>query len=196
MSHKEVKMESVKVRDLMVPLEDYATVGENDTLYEAVIALEEAREKYDRRRYAHRAVLVLDKNRKVVGKLSQNDVIRSLEPRYDRIGDVGRISHWQLSPEFIKSMVRDMGLWRNPLEDICRRAAEIHVKDIMYKPAEGEYLDIEASLPEALHLLVIGHHQSLLVTQHGEVVGILRLTDVFMEVTKAIKTCRIDPEKP
>ena len=53
------------VRDLMVPLDEYATVGEEATLWEAVIALEKAQEDLDRSfyKYLHRAILVLDKER-------------------------------------------------------------------------------------------------------------------------------------
>ena len=56
------------------------------------------------------------------------------------------------------------------------------MKDYMNVPTEGEFIDIEASMREAVHLLVMGHHQSLLVLEHSEIVGILRLTDVLMAV--------------
>jgi hypothetical protein len=36
-------MKSYSVKDLMVPLSEYATVSEDATLYEAVLSLEEAR---------------------------------------------------------------------------------------------------------------------------------------------------------
>ena len=39
------------IRDLMVPLAEYATVSETATLYEAVLALEKAQEEFDHRRY-------------------------------------------------------------------------------------------------------------------------------------------------
>jgi predicted transcriptional regulator len=35
----------------------------------------------------------------------------------------------------------------------------------------------------------MGHHQSLMVTEGGEVVGILRLTDVFDLVADAVSKC-------
>ena len=40
-------MKDMMVKDLMVPLEEYATVDEDATLYEAYIALEEAQEALD-----------------------------------------------------------------------------------------------------------------------------------------------------
>ncbi|MFH1092048.1 MAG: CBS domain-containing protein, partial [Pseudomonadota bacterium] len=145
------------------------------------------------KRYKHRAILVLDKAGKVVGKLSQNDVLRSLEPKYETLDNIGRVSHWELSPVFIKAMMKDHGLWEKPLDDVCRKAARRKVEEIMYTPAQGEYVQESATLNEAIHQLVIGHHQSLLVTSAGgtEVVGILKLTDVFSEVCDMIKACEI-----
>jgi predicted transcriptional regulator len=106
------------------------------------------------------------------------------------MGDFKGISHTGFSTDFIKSMVDKYALWQKPLEDICRRAPQIKVKDIMYTPTEGEYVHEEATLDQALHQLVVGHHQSLLVTKDGkEIVGILRLTDVFQEVCGMIKAC-------
>jgi predicted transcriptional regulator len=61
----------------------------------------------------------------------------------------------------------------------------------MSRPSEGEYIDSEASLDKAVHLFVMGHHQSLLVSRQGDIIGILRLTDVFAVVFHALKQCSI-----
>jgi len=183
-------MKTRKVKDLMVPLEEYATVNEDASLYAAVLALEEAQKKFHQDRYKHRAILVLDKNRKVVGKLSQLDVIKGLEAGYKKMGDFKGISHTGFSTDFIKSMMDKYDLWQKPLEDICRRAPHIQVREVMHTPMEGEYVSLEASLDQALHQLVVDRQQSLLVTRNGEeIVGILRLTDVFQEVCGIIKAC-------
>ena len=50
-------------------------------------------------------------------------------------------------------------------------------------------------LGNAIHLFVMGHHQSLLVTRDGLIVGILRLTDVFKEVFQMIKICSIPSDE-
>ena len=183
-------MRTRKVKDLMVPLAEYATVSEEASLYEAVMALEEAQKKFRQAAYKHRAILVLDKKGRVVGKLSQLDVIKGLEAGYKKMGEFKGISHTGFSTEFIKSMVDKYDLWQKPLEDVCRKAPHIKARDIMYTPTEGEYVAEEATLDQALHQLVLGRHQSLLVTKDGkEIVGILRLTDVFQEVCEMIKSC-------
>lgn len=175
----------------MVPLEEYATVSDDATLYEAVLALEEAQEKFENLPYKHRAVLVFDKKKNVVGKLSQLDVIRALEPKYGEMGDINSLSRFGLSRKFITSILKQNYLWEKPLEDICRKAGTTRVKDFMYTPGEGEYVSEEASLEMACHQLVMGHHQSLLVTRGDDIVGILRLTDVFNAIFLAMKKCSL-----
>ena len=186
-------MERTNVKDLMVPLEEYATVPEEDTLFEAVMALEKAHEDLDRTRYhyLHRAVLVYDKNKKIVGKISQLDVLRALEPKYMEMGDQSALSRAGFSPQFLKSMLGEHSLWARPLKDICGKAAKLKVKSFMYTPTEGEYIEENAYLEEAMHLLVMGHHQSLLVTSGEKIVGILRLTDVFMEIFRLMRICEL-----
>ncbi len=178
---------SVKVKKLMVALTDYATVSQDETLYEAVLAFEKAL-KSDHHRYPHRAVLALDDEGQAVGKLSQWDLIKALEPRYNEIVESKSLIRYGFSASFIRSMIKSQGLWQKPLDNLCRKAANIRVKDVMYSPAEGEYVDEDASLDEGIHQLVIGHHQSLLVTRNSKVVGILRLSDVFFEICNIIKS--------
>jgi len=184
-------MESIRVKDLMVALEEYATVSEDATLYEAVFALEEAQRSFDQKRYMHRAILVMDKNNMVVGKVSQLDVLRSLEPKYAYFEDFEGTSRFGFSAHFIRSIQEKYGFWQKPLDDICQKAAQKKVKDIMYTPTEQEYVDADATLNDAIHQIVMGHHQSLLVTKGEKIVGVLRLTDIFMEIINRIKACQI-----
>ncbi len=184
-------MKFFPVRDLMVPLSEYATVPEDATLYEAVLALEKAQEKFEDKhtRYQHRAILILDKDGKVVGKLSQLDVLRALEPKYQDMIEGKALHRFGFTKQFMKSMLAEYKLFANPLEDICRKAGQKNVKAFMYTPGEGEYVSEDASLDEAIHQLIMGHHQSLLVTRDQAIVGILRLTDVFAAVFHKMKEC-------
>ena len=181
------------VKDLMVPLEEYATVDKEATLYEAVIALEKAQEDLDRSfyKYLHRAILVLDKDKHVVGKINQLDVLAALEPKYREMGDLSKLSRTGFSPQFMKSMLDQYALWDRPLKQICSKGSNIKVKGFMHTPTEGEYIQEDAPLGEAIHQLVLGHHQSLLVTRKKKIVGILRLTDVFMQIFDDMLACQI-----
>ncbi len=178
---------------LMVPLSEYATVRDNATLYDAVMALEAAQEKYSYKHseYRHRAVLVLDENGRVVGKVSQLDVLRALEPKYEEILDGRGLKGVGFSRKFLKTMLKDYVLFDSPLRDLCRKASEQPVTKFMETPTEGEFIAETATLDEAIHLFVIGHHQSLLVAREESIVGILRLTDVFTAVFHLMKECAL-----
>jgi len=186
-------MKQIAVADLMVPLEEYVNVSEEATLFEAVMALEKVQEELDRTRYKylHRAILVSDKEGKVVGKIGQLDVLKALEPRYKELEKHEMLGRAGLSPVFLRSMMERYSLWDKRMGDICTKGAKIKVRDFMHTPSEGEFVEETASLDEAIHQLVIGNHQSLLVTREGKIVGILRLTDVFLEIFRHMKACQL-----
>lgn len=182
-------MKSKLVRDVMVHLSEYAVVSEEATLHDAVLALEKAQNEFEKNKYAHRAILVSDSHGNITGKLSQLDVVMGLEPKYKKIGEMKSISNIGFSKEFINSLIDQFKLWDAPLDHICRKASQIIVKDIMYTPMEGEYVNETATMEQAIHQLVMGKHQSLLATRGEKIVGILRLVDVFKEISEEIKTC-------
>lgn len=184
-------MKSFNIKNLAVSLSEYATVYEDATLFEAVTALEQAQADFDQTRYRHRAILVLDRDEQVIGKLSQMDVLRALEPKYHEMLDRKNLRTFGFNPAFMKSLLENYSLFDNPMHDICRKAGEQNVKKFMHKPTEEEIIAESASLDEAIHQLVLGHHQSLLVTRSGRIVGILRLTDVFAAVYRAMKECKL-----
>ena len=61
----------------------------------------------------------------------------------------------------------------------------------MYTPPETQYIKEDDSLDIAIHQLVMGNYQGLLVTKDGKAVGILRLVDVFSAICDSMKACKI-----
>ena len=184
-------MKTVMVKELMVPIEEYATVSQEANLYEAVLALEKAQMAFDPSKHKHRAILVLDRKKDVVGKLAMFDILMALEPKYGELEATGALSRSGYSPEIIKSMLKDHVLWGEPLQFICSRAPKLNVSDFMEAPADGVYIEENATLDEAIHQLVACRYQSLLVTRDEKVVGVLRLSDVFTKICDKIKTCEL-----
>ena len=184
-------MNSQKIDMLMIPIADYATVSEKATLYEAVLALEKAQQKIDPSRHPHRAVLVLGAKGQVVGKVSQTDVLRSLEPKYDTLMEQESLAHTGMTRAFLQSLLEKYNLWGGAMHDICRKAGQQQVRDFVRPPTDGEYIEIDATLDQAIHQLVVGGYQSLLVRREAAVVGVLRLADVCAVVTQAIKACAL-----
>jgi predicted transcriptional regulator len=184
-------VKTVAVKELMVPLSEYATVSENDMLYDAVQVLKKAQNNYDPEKHRHRAVLVQDANNNVVGKLGQIEILKALEPKYAEIGDLNTLSRAGFSPSFLKAMIEKFALWDKPLDVICDKASRVKVKDIMHTPTPGEYIQEDATLGQLIHQILMGRHQSLLVTRGSEIVGIVRLVDVFNRIGIEIDRCKI-----
>lgn len=186
---KEKSVKTTRVGDLMIPLSQYATVGEDATLAQVIDELERVQARLDIGRCPHRAVLVLNDKGDVVGKVGQSDILRALEPKYDQIAQPSARFHSGFSHRFMKSLLKTYQLLQKPMEDICRKAYQRRVNTFMVTPSEGEFVDEGATLDEAIHQLVMGHHQSVLVLRHKKIVGILRLTDVVETISRMIKQC-------
>jgi CBS domain-containing protein len=180
-------MKTITVKELMVPLEAYATVSQEATLREAVIALEASQMTLHPSRHKHRAILVLDENGKVVSKITMKSMLVALEPNYGKLEGIDVLERSGFSPDLIKDMLENNALWAEPLQFIYERAASLKVQDFIQPPSDDEYIDENATLSEATHRLVVYPYLSLLVTRNDEVVGILRLSDVFTKICEIIK---------
>ena len=186
-------MHTLTVRDLAVPKDKYATISADSTLGQAVRRLQEAQDKARREdpvRHRDRAILVLDENGEIIGKLSMLNVMRGLLPRYDKYRGSRTSSKGATrvgsARTFIDAMERDAGLWKKPLANLVEKAASIRVRDLIRPFAENEFIDEDASLDKALHQLITGRYQSLLVTRAGAIIGILRLTDIYDELSERL----------
>ena len=182
-------MKTKLAKDLMVPLSEYATVSEDATLSEAVAALKQAQEDFDQAKYRHRAILIFDAERKIVGKVNLHAILKALEPKYDDMFSDTGPSHMGFTRKYQKAMFEALKLWQDPMDRICDKANQIKVKNFMVTPKESAMIEPDATLGQALHQLVLGHHQSLLVTEGEGVMGVLRLTDVYEAVSEAVLTC-------
>jgi CBS domain-containing protein len=180
-------MRTITVKELMVPIKKYATVSREATLRDAVLALEKAQMALDPSRHKHRAVLVLDENGKVVSKITMKHILIALEPNYGKVEGTGVLERSGYSPDLIRSMLENNALWTEPLQFFRERASKLKVGDLIHAPSEDEYIDENATLGEAIHQMIVNPYLSLLVTSGDEVLGILRLSDVFTKISDVIK---------
>ncbi|PID72660.1 MAG: hypothetical protein CSA31_02275 [Desulfobulbus propionicus] len=181
-------MEQISVKELMVPISEYATVTVGTSLIDAVIALEKAQEAYSASKYQHRAILVLDENNAVIGKISQVLLLATIETRYDLGCDVESLSRFKFSDQYIADKREQYRLEGPILDDESfRTLVQKKVEEFMQRPTPGEFVSEESTLDVAIHKLVAGTLQSLLVTRGKEIVGILRTGDVFASVYQEIR---------
>lgn len=181
-------METATINDLMIPIKEYASVSGEATVFEAIEALEQAREHVIKRRFKHRAVLIRDDSGRIIGKVRHLDVINHLEPGYAGLKQPDEAQRKTLTPGDITALREKHHLWRKSLPRICREGAGIPVKDVMHRFTATEYVDLYTPIEEAIHQMIVGRHLSLLVTRENEVIGVLRLTDVYSEICQIMKS--------
>lgn len=179
-------MEEKRVKDLMLPLQEYATVSSESTIKDAIVALSKAQMGLTYDRHHHRAILVLDVDGEVVGKLTHHSILKSLEPRLFANGDVRSLDRVGLDPGFIESIRESYRYFSTSLDRLCEEASRRKVVEAMVPTVES--IDEESLLTDAIRLIVDRHVQSILVTRRDAVVGILRTSDVFEEVADLIRS--------
>ena len=192
-------MKTTLVKDIMVPLADYATVNENATMAEAVLALEQARNRFARDKLKHRAILVTNSRNQVVGRISYLDFLQGLEPKYNEIEELYHTINRKLesryhlvadySPDRFQAQIQKYHLWEKPLNNLCGKAATSLAKEFMHIPTESDFIKEEASLDQAIHQFVLVRTQSLLVKDELEITGILRLSDVVEAIFSMVRQC-------
>jgi CBS domain-containing protein len=182
-------MKSKIVKDIMTPLSEYGTISAEATLFEAALALDEAQKAYERNVARHRLLLITDAGGEIVGKLTQLDVLRALEPPEKHLEESKSLSRFGVSRNYLKPMLDLCGFWEKPLIDLCRVSGRLQVKRLIHAPAKVETVEESVSLPEAIHQIALTHYQSLLVRKGNKIVGVLRQIDLFREVFETLSTC-------
>jgi CBS-domain-containing membrane protein len=184
------EMEKLRVRDLMIPADRFPRISSRTSFYEAVRALETAQQKYKAGEAEQRILLVEDDDKNIVGKLSPIDLLRGLETNYNRVVAEKTLSSFGFS-NIWKTIQEDYDLWGNPFHDLCRKAAEVQVKDFLKGPSEGQTVEVDDLMAKCFHLFVMNRHDSLFVVDGDRIVGLLRFSDVYLEVSRTMKECHI-----
>ena len=178
-------MDEIFVKDVMLSLAEYATIGRGCTIEEALTELSKSKLGLTNNRHHHRAILVLDDDGNVIGKLSHWAVLKSLDSGALRNPDLDNLSHKGIPHFLIKMLKDDLFFFRGSLKSLCRAAARVKVEDAMVPVVES--IEENALLNDAIRQMVLGHIQSLLVTSSGQAVGIIRLSDVFETIADEIR---------
>lgn len=177
-----------KVKDFMIPIEEYVSIDEEATLLDYFQALEKNKAEKGLK-HSHRDVIVL-KDGELIGKVTIADVYMALEPAYKSILDLnGETS--VLTASYMANLFKQYDMWSSTLEDMCKRGAGKKIKDFMHAPEEAEFIEADSKLGAAMHAYVMGVHQPLLVREEGKVIGILRYADVFEKIRELTLTCSL-----
>jgi signal-transduction protein with cAMP-binding, CBS, and nucleotidyltransferase domain len=185
-------MDCVRVRDIMIPLALYATVSEVSSFYETVLALKVAQRQFGQHRETPKTILVFDKEARISGQIDYWDLLRAIEPRYATMGYPRQIIDRECSGcKFAGSILTTYGLWREPLQELCAKSAEVMASEIMRPITAMECIEEQVSMEEAINSMIMRHIGLMIVTRGGEAVGVLRLADVADKILYRIKECRV-----
>jgi len=160
-----------KVKDLMIPLEDYPHIPYWFTLRQAMAIVREAAVKFEGS-FETRAVLVFDEKYQLLGILTLRDIIRGLEPRFLKETDLIKAD---------PSLTVLMGDLFGP-----------GMKEQSQKPVSEVMSPIKVTvngddpIVKALFLMIKENVGLMPVMMDSKVAGMIRLSDLFTEISKLV----------
>jgi CBS domain-containing protein len=162
---------AIQVKDLMIPLEDYPHIPYWFTLRQAMAIVREAAIKFEGA-FEPRAVLVFDEKYQLMGMLTLRDIIKGLEPKF-----LQETSLVKMDPN-LTVLLGDL------LGPNMKTASQRPVSEVM-SPIKVT-VDGSAPIAQALYLMIQANVGLMPVIQAGKVAGMIRLSDLFNEITKVV----------
>ena len=162
-----------KVAELMIPLEDYPHMPYWFTLRQAMAIVREAAIKFEGT-FEPRSVLVFDEKYHLLGILTLRDIVLGLAPKSLQ-GLVGKVRAALDLDDALADLEADLS---GPK---VKEASQTAVSEVM-SPIEVT-VDTGDSLAKALFLMIKEGLGRMPVMQEEKVVGIIRLSDLFQEIS-------------
>lgn len=149
--------EPKKVRDLLISITEYPHMPYWATLREAIVQLNVAYET------GHHTVLVFDEAYRLKGLLHQSDLLKGARPEYAELCPPDVEIRWE---DLTVSAAQQLD---RPIED--------------FMSAFDVTVGVEDHLLKVVHLM-INYNVNLLPVQEGDkIIGVVRMHDLFHEVT-------------
>jgi CBS domain containing-hemolysin-like protein len=181
-------MDTVTVKSLMIPVEQFPRVSQEKTFGAAAEALDQCHLDFKAGNRPTCILLVQDAQNRIVGKISPVDLLRALEPQYTKLrGTIGEYSRGLSYDKMIDSALDHSALWSKPLNELCTKSGSLKIKDFILHPATEQTVSMTDSLDKALHRFVMGRHDSLFVMDGKRLVGMLLFKDVYGHILSTIK---------
>ncbi|MFH1035657.1 MAG: CBS domain-containing protein [Pseudomonadota bacterium] len=159
--------EEKKAGDLLIPASAYPQLPAWATLREALVQLtleQEALSMHERRR----KVLIFGEDYLLAGVLTQADILKALDPKLSQ-------TPWDAAPS-----------WQDLNTSAAHQQMEERVSRFM--SAAGPGISLQEDLLRASQLMLQAQVDILPVYQENQLKGMLRLEDVFHQVSRAILT--------
>jgi len=172
----------------MVSVKSYPVIKRGLTLLDAILAIDKAQRNLPIDRQPYRAVLVVDEQNKIIGKIGQLTFLNALSLNINFLGELEKLDRLGVHSDSLSSLKENIKFFQADLSDLCRRATLIKVEEVMHPITEC--IDENATLIDAINKTCMWQTLSIPVSRNGDIVGLLRLSDLFVELTEQIKLMR------
>jgi CBS domain-containing protein len=127
---------------------------------------------------------VVDFGGKVMGKINRLDFLNALGAGFSFSKTKEELSRAGVSQDSISTVMRHFRFFQETFEEFYQRARSVDACEVMHPVEEG--IDENATLQEAINRFGQGHALSILVKRGEEIIGVLRLSDLFQEISAQV----------
>lgn len=174
-------MPSKRAGKIMVPIENYPRISFKSTLNEAVHKLEEATLEAHGKTSLPRALLVYDKDDRILGIVRRRDILSGLEPKF--LCTMANIHQQEFYNIEIDADL--VNLSSGKIGAAMKIQSETLISEVM-KPIV-ETVKHDDHLAKVIYIM-LSHDVNLLpVKKDGRVIGVVRSIDVFREVADLLR---------
>lgn len=164
--------------EIMIPLSNYATITEDETVRSAIVKLREiGTQLITTGRLmdtGHRSIMVFSKSGDLTGILSPMDLISAARPAYLSAPKPSMADSLQYSTMF----------WQGMFTSRIKEIADMKVSEIMSD--SPPVIEASANLMEIAETMFSQRARRLAVARNGQIVGVVREQEVFFEIARVI----------
>lgn len=166
-------LDDLHVRDFYVSLEKYPHVCASCSVKDAVALMHDALTE----KHKYRTVLVYDDIHQLLGYLSLRDLMHALGPDYFRRHTLGKNEEQPYPDEISQDLTALSIIWQDEFTRKIKDAAKKPVSEVM-SPLR-EHVKLDDPVAKCIYKMLTTDVFVLPVVQDEEVVGIIRLFDMF-----------------
>jgi CBS-domain-containing membrane protein len=186
--------EEKRVKDIMVPIEEYDTVDVDAHFCDALSVL---RQNYDNMktgqngRRLHRTLFVTDAEKTIIGKISMYDLIRALVPEPAKSPEASKAYHRMLSSRALEvakevGEVQEHHRWlQSTFQELVKQESQKKIRDIM-KPVHKSVLKEDARINQAIYVIFREDVRQQVICREGKAVGVMNLNVLFAELLETV----------